>query len=112
MAHEHRDIRKVIDAFEVLKRESVKDDWSGDVLIDHYVPDILDDYFEEQKKLFDLNKTIDLRYMLEEFKDFKRDSMPQYICGDDDETFGCFVPDIITNYFEKLADILNEMEGK
>ena len=52
--NEHEDLRKVIQAFEELTEESVKDDWSNDVLIDYFVPDILHDYFAELKNKLEI----------------------------------------------------------
>ena len=52
--NEHEDLRKVVQAFEELKKEHVKGDEGDDLVIDYFVPDILDNYFAELKNKLEI----------------------------------------------------------
>ena len=106
MAHEHRDLREVIDAFEELKKERVKGNVGDEFDIDYFVPDILDDYFEEQEKLLDLYGHIDMRKVIADFEELKNEEV--YGSVSDLEQIGNFVSETLEDYFKMLKKMFGD----
>ena len=103
MAHEHRDLREVIDAFERLRKEVV---YYDSTTIDDWIPTILDDYFEEQEKLLDLYGHIDMRKVIADFEELKNEEV--YGSVSDLEQIGNFVSETLEDYFKMLKKMFGD----
>ena len=105
----YTDLERVLYDFDDFRKDSIYDpDTDEDEPMDSYIPDSVLNYFKEQEKLYDLNKSIDLRRMLEDFGSFRNATPDENSC---DIPFDGYIPDTIVFYFDKLAEILRESEG-
>ena len=110
MTHEHRDLQKVIDAFEALKGEwytvagEEGSEDSKEIHLMDYLPSILIQYFTEQQDLLTFNKHTDFNRLLKDFEEFRDEAIG--FTEDDTEPFGIYMPISLVKYFREMKKTL------